>query len=167
MRPRTTKPQTLRLLLTSTLALGLFIACSSKPTVFDTNVEVIQVQRFGQDPKAPGLLDLELKFADCPGDARRVVRADKGFSQCIGAVKAGDKLPAQVTHAWNADRGSYRSDFVKIGACPIKVDPKEDANYEMVQVCTDLQATGVTVGVHCDRSRPKELTQKCPWLRRN
>jgi hypothetical protein len=139
-------------------------ACKEAPRTYDTTVEVLQVQRFGA---AGGLMDLELKFADCPGDARRVIRTDKAFVQCIGAIKAGDKVPAQVTHAWSAERASFRSEVVKVGACPLKADPKEEANYEMVQVCSDLQATGVTVGVHCDRTRPAQLVAKCPWLRRN
>ncbi len=114
------------------LALGACaLGCSGKPVTYETKVQVVQVQRFGSQG-GPGLMDLELKFSDCPGDARRVVRADKTFTQCA-----------------------------------IKPDPKEEANYELVQVCTDLQATGVTVGVHCDRTRPKELVAKCPWLRRN
>ncbi len=149
------------------LALGACaLGCSGKPVTYETKVQVVQVQRFGSQG-GPGLMDLELKFSDCPGDARRVVRADKTFTQCIGAIKAGDQIPATVSHAWNAERGNYRADFTKIGACAIKPDPKEEANYELVQVCTDLQATGVTVGVHCDRTRPKELVAKCPWLRRN
>jgi hypothetical protein len=96
-----------------------------------------------------------------------LIRADKAFAECAGPLKAHDKLPATVTLAWNAERGAYRSEIVKLGACAVKVDPKEEANYEMVQVCTDLQATGATVGVHCDRTRPKDLVAKCPWLRRN
>lgn len=146
------------------LVVGL-VGCEKTQT-FETTVEVLQVQRFGQDPKAPGLMDLELRYAECPGDARRLVRADKAFSACIGPVKAGDKLPTKVTLAWNAERGSYRSDLLQVGSCAIKVDPKEDANYESVQVCKDLVATGATVGVRCDRTRPAELVAKCPWLRR-
>lgn len=141
--------------------------CKREAKTYDTTVEVMQVQRFGSDPKVPGLMDLELKFSDCPGDARRLVRADKAFSACAGAIKEKDKLPAKVTQKWNPERGNYRSDIVSIGACELKVDPKEEANYEMVQVCTDLQATGATVGVHCDRTRPPSLTDKCPFLKRD
>lgn len=151
-------------------ALGLVAAviagCHDKPQSYETTVDVLHVQRFGQS-SAPGIMDLELRFSDCPGDARRVVRLDKAFSQCIGQVKAGEKLSATMSHAWSAERGGYRSDLVKLGKCPVKLDPKEEANYEMVQVCTDLEVTGANVGVHCDRSRPPELLNKCPWFRRN
>jgi hypothetical protein len=156
----------LRNLAVTLVTAAVVVACKNAPRTYDTTVEVVQIPRFGQAGSA-GLMDLELKYAECPGDARRVIRAGKAFSQCLGAVKAGEKLPVKVTHAWNADRGAYRSEIVQLGACPMKADPKEEANYEMVQVCSDLQATGVTVGVHCDRRRPPQLVAKCPWLRRN
>jgi hypothetical protein len=46
-------------------------------------------------------------------------------------------------------------------------DAKEAANYEISSVCTEVQTTGAVVGVRCDRSRPKALLEKCPFLRRN
>ncbi|MFO0664868.1 MAG: hypothetical protein U0174_13010 [Polyangiaceae bacterium] len=145
------------------LVLGAF-GCE-KPQNYDTTVEIVHVQRFG-DGKTPGLVDLELRFTDCGADARRLVRLDKTFSQCASNLKTGDKVPATLTHSWNAEKGSYRSEFSKIASCAAKADPKDEANYELVQVCSDLQATGAVVGVHCDRTRPKELLAKCPFLRR-
>lgn len=142
------------------------IACNS-PKTFDATVEIVQVQRFGSEAKGPTIMDLELRFPECPGEARRVIRTDKKFAECIGKPKAGDKLPAKIKSAWSSERGSWRSEVTKIGECDLKVDPKEEANYETVQVCTDIASTGATVGIHCDRTRPKELIAKCPWLRRN
>jgi hypothetical protein len=139
------------------------LGCHGKAREYTTTVELLQVQRFA----TASVMDIELKYAECPGDARAVLRADKAFGQCIGPVKAGDKLPATVKHAWSAERASYRGEITKIGACELKIDPKEEANYEMVQVCSDLEATGVVVGVHCERSRPAALIKKCPWLQRN
>lgn len=138
----------------------------TKAETYTTTVEIVHVQRFGSDPKVPGLIDLELRFPDCGADAQRLVRLDKKFSECAAGIKAGDKLPANLTLSWNSERGSYRADFTKIGACDAKADPKDEANYEMVQVCTDLMATGSAVGVHCDRTRPPSLLAKCPFLRR-
>ena len=140
------------------------LACE-KPQNYDTNVEVIHIQRFG-DGKAPGMVDLELKFSDCGGDARRLVRLDKTFAACAPNIKDGDKLPATLTMSWNGEKRSYRSDIIKLANCAAKIDPMDEANYELVQVCTDMQATGSVVGVHCDRTRPKELIAKCPFLRR-
>lgn len=141
--------------------------CGEKAKKFDTTVEVLQVKRFGKDPKAPTLMDLEVKFDACPGDVRRVVRADKDFAACATSkLKAGDKVPAQVDFKWSSERSNYRSDFVSIAGCPVKLDPKEEANYEMVQVCEDMKATGATVGVHCDRTRGPALVAKCPWMKR-
>lgn len=157
MRPILPLIPTLSLLLTT-------LGCE-RPKTYETNVELVAVQRFG-DGKAPGLMDLELRFGECGGDVRRVIRLDKAFSQCAPRLKVGDKMPVTMTMSWNSEKGSYRSDVVKIGTCPVKADPQEAANYELVQVCTDLQSTGAVVGVRCDRSRPKELIDKCPFLRR-
>jgi hypothetical protein len=136
-----------------------------KPKHFTTNMEVLQVQRFGQDPKAPSLMDFELKFSDCPGDVRKIVRADKAFSQCGGNIKKGDKIEAEIVF-YQTEKNT-RSDVVRLGDCPLQFDPKDEANYETVQNCHEVLATGAAVGVHCDKTRNKELVQKCPWLRRN
>jgi hypothetical protein len=127
-----------------------------------TTVEVLQVERLSDSQ-----LDLELRYAACPGDARRVVRLDKTFTACAGDIQKGDKLETEIVSKWSSDRGAYRSEIVRLGKCPVKLDPKEEANYEMVQVCSDVIATGAVVGVRCDRSRPKDLIAKCPWLRRH
>lgn len=146
---------------------GCMLFGCNTPKSYDATVEIVQVQRFGSETKGPSVTDFELRFPDCPGEARRVVRADKKFSECIGKPKAGDKLAAKIKSSWSSERGAWRSELTKIGDCEIKVDPKDEANYETVQVCTDVMSTGATVGVHCDRSRPKALLDKCPWFRRN
>lgn len=138
------------------------LACE-KPKTYQTTMEVLQIQRFGQ---GKGPMDLELKYADCPGDARRLVRLDKETAQCGKDFKSGDKLATEIVSTWNAERGSYRNNIVRLGACAVSLDPKEDANYETVQNCTDLKITGSIVGVHCDRTRSAELVDKCPFLRR-
>jgi len=149
------------------LAAGCFAGAGcDKPVHYTTTVEVLQVQRMGQDKSAPGMTDLDLKFVECPGEARKVIRGDKTFGQCGVKFKKGDKIQAEVVLAYSSDRGQYRSEIVRLDDCPIKLDPKEDANYEVVQDCKDLVASGAVVGVHCDRTRNKELVAKCPWFRR-
>lgn len=148
---------------------GVLVLASGcdKPVTYSTTVEVMQVQRFGQDPRTgAGITDLELKFIDCPGDARDIVRGDKTFGQCGVKFKKGDKIKADVVARYSAERGQYRSQIVRLDDCPVNLDPKEEANYEMVQDCKDLVVSGVTVGVHCDRTRNDELVAKCPWFRR-
>jgi hypothetical protein len=139
-----------------------------KPAHYTTKVEIVQVQKLGsQDPAAgPRMMDLELKFVECPGDARKVVRGDKNFGQCGAKFQKGDQLPVELVVNYSYERGQYRDEVVRIGDCPIKVDPKEDANYEVIQDCKDLLATGAVVGVRCDRTRSKDLLAKCPWFRR-
>jgi hypothetical protein len=142
--------------------------CGEKPTKYTTMVEIVGLQRLGgQDPKAPpGMMDLELKYSDCPGDARRVMRGDKTFSQCGTKFKKGDKIAAELVLSYSSERGQYRSEIVRLDDCEVKLDPKEEANYETVQECKELISSGAVVGVHCDRTRNKELVTKCPWLKR-
>jgi hypothetical protein len=147
-------------------ATALAAAGCDKPVHYTSTVEILQVQRFGQAEKGPGLMDLDLKFVECPGEARKIIRGDKNFTQCGQKFKKGDKVSAEVVLSYSSDRGQYRSEIVKLDDCPIKLDPKEQANYEVVQDCKDLMASGVVVGVHCDRTRNAELVAKCPWFKR-
>jgi hypothetical protein len=149
------------LLVTLTSALG----CEG-PKRFPTTLEIVQIEPFKDEKGATTKIALELRYADCPGDHRRVVRADKSFAACGAAMKRGDKLPSELLSTWNSDKGVYRSEIVRLGDCVLKQDPKDDANYEMVQTCSDIVATGDVIGVRCDRTRSKELVDKCPWLRR-
>ena len=152
------------------LGLGVIVAtaiagCES-PKRFTTTMEVLQIEPFKDDKGGTTKLGLELRYADCPGDARRILRADKAFATCAGRIEPGDRLKADLVSTWQSDKGVYRSDVVKLGDCALKQDPNEEANYEMVNTCVDIVTTGAVVGVRCDRTRSKELVDKCPWLRR-
>lgn len=142
------------------------LGCRQAPKQFTTTVEVMQVRTFGA-AAGPKLTDLDLKFVECPGDARQILRAPKEFSECGTKLKKGDKLKADVLLSYNAERGVYRNEITRLGACALKLDAKDEANYQMVEVCSEVKATGVTVGVRCERGRGPELVAKCPWLRRN
>lgn len=145
------------------LALALAVSCKGKPQRFTTTVEVMQVRTFGSTNK---LTDLEVKYAECPADARQIMRLGKDFAACGEKLKVGDKLKADVVLSWNAERGFYRNEVVRVGDCDVKLDPKDEANYQSVEACSDVKASGVVVGVRCDRGRSPELLSKCPWLRR-
>ena len=152
------------------LALGVALAtlaCKDAPKQFTTTVQVMQVRTFGGATTGQKLTDLDLKFVDCPGDARQILRAPKEFSDCGTKLKTGDKLEAAVVLAYNPERGVYRNTITRLGSCALKLDPKDEANYQMVENCSEVKATGVTVGVRCERGRTPELVAKCPWLRRN
>jgi hypothetical protein len=141
-------------------------ACKDAPKHFSASVEVMQVRTFGA-AAGPKLTDLDLKYTVCPGDARQIMRLGKEFSECGTKLKAGDKLQADVVLSYNPERGMYRNEIVHLGDCSVKVDSKDEANYQMVQSCSDVKASGVVVGVRCDRLRSKELLAACPWLRRD
>src|SRR5262245_7641295 len=136
------------------IALPLLVACES-PKRFTTTMEVIQVETFKNDTGVPEKLSLELRYAECPGEAIRVIQADKAFAACNPGLKSGDKVKVEFVSTWQSDRGSYRSDVVRMGDCPMKQDTKDEASYEIVQTCTDVIATGTVIGVHCDRTRSK------------
>lgn len=148
------------------VALVALPSCSPKKKVYRTTVEVTRVHAFGRDPKAPGMMDVELRYVACPGDARKVVRGDKTFASCGLSLATGQKLEADVVSTYNAERGTFRSDVVKLGTCDLKTDPKDEANYEQVEDCSELKITGAVVGVRCERKRSDALIDKCPWLRR-
>lgn len=139
------------------------LGCRGKPQRFTTTVEVIQVRTFGSTNK---LTDVEVKYAECPADARQVMRLDKEFTACGQVLEAGKKVAADVLLTWNAERGFYRNEVVRLGKCDVKLDPKDEANYQSVEACSEVKASGVVVGVRCERGRSEALLAKCPWLRR-
>ena len=159
------------------------VACKEKPKSFQTTVEVMQVRTFGGGGSGGGtgsaagaaggtgksgkLTDLDLKFIECPGNARQILRAPREFSECGTKLKVGDKLKADVTLSYNAERGNYRNEITHLGDCDLKMDLKDEANYQTVENCTEVKASGSVVGVRCDRLRSPELVAKCPWLKRN
>jgi hypothetical protein len=140
--------------------------CKPKPQRFTTTVEVLQVRSFGGGT-GPKNTDLEVKYSECPADARQNMRLGKEFATCGEKLKAGDKLKADVVLSWNGERGVFRNEVVKLAACDVKLDPKDEANYQSVEACSEVKATGMTVGVRCNRGRSPELLEKCPWLRRD
>jgi hypothetical protein len=151
---------------------GLFAVlvsgCHEKAQRYDTKVEILKLRLMGTQhgKTAPTLIEFEMRFFECPGEVKRVVRGDKALAECAAGLKVGEKVPASIDFSYDRERENYRGDLVKLGPCDVKLDPKEEANYESVQVCRDLKSSGVVVGVHCDKKREGELVEKCPWLRR-
>ena len=78
------------------LVLPLVIACE-KPQTFTTTMEVLQVETFKDEKGATATIGLSLRYADCPGDARRILRGDKKYAACAGPLKAGDKIKADFS----------------------------------------------------------------------
>ena len=144
----------------------LLLAGCSKAETFTTNVELVDIEYFGDAPDKAKQINLEMRYADCPGENRRVLRGDKDLAACLKDVKEGQKVPMVIVSKYQGDKGGYRSEVTQLAGCPVKMDGKDEANYEMTSVCTELKTTGAVVGVHCDKSRPKELIAKCPFLRR-
>lgn len=148
-----------------TLALTLSSACQEAPQRFSTRVQVTQLRSFGA-AAGPKLTDLEVKYVECPADARHVMRLGKELSACGAKLKVGDEIAAEVRRSWSSERRVYRSEIVRLGDCDVKLDPTDEANHQTVEVCTDVKLSGAVVGVRCDRTRGPELIAKCPWLAR-
>lgn len=162
-RPVSRRERFVRVVGVSVLAL---LGCKQKPQSFSTTVEVMQVRMFGGGT-GPKLTDLDVKYDRCPGDARQIMRLGKEFSECGSKLKAGDKLKADVVLSWSSERGVYRNEITRLGDCPVKLDPKDEANYQSFENCTEVKATGMVVGVRCERTRSEAVLAACPWLRRN
>lgn len=143
----------------------LLTGCSRTET-FTTTAELLDIEHFGDAPDKAKQVNFELRYADCPGDNRRVLRGDKELAACTKDLKEGAKVPMEIVSKYSSEKSGYRSEVTKIAGCPVKWDPKEEANYEMTMVCNDVKTTGAVVGVRCDRSRPSALLEKCPFLRR-
>lgn len=146
------------------VALLVTLAACEKSKRYTTTVEILKIRRFGNNPKG-SVTEMELRYSDCPGEAHKVIRADRSFSACGTKLEKGKKVRAEVLHKYRPDRGSWRNDVVSIEGCEVKVDPNDAANYQHVQHCRPVVATGVEVGVHCDRSRTPEMLAKCPFLK--
>lgn len=148
------------------LLCGLSSGCEKAPRQFSTTVEVVQLRSFG-GAGGPKTTDLELRFDQCPGEARQIMRVSKEFGPCTEKLKSGEKVPAEVLLTYNSERGTYRSEITALAGCKIKVDSKDEANYQTYENCSDVKASSMVVGVRCERTRSDELLKACPWLRRN
>jgi hypothetical protein len=153
-----------RRLVIGTLFFGL--AACNKTETFTTTVELVDIEYFGDPPDKAKQVNFEVRYADCPGENRRVLRGDKELAACTKDLKEGAKVPMVIVSKYQSEKSGYRSEVTSLAGCPVKMDGKDEANYEMMAVCTDVKTTGMVVGVHCDKSRPKELLAKCPFLRR-
>lgn len=83
--------------------MSIVVGCKqAAPKRYTTNVEIDSFQMFGgggngQPLKTPVLIDIEMKFVDCPGDARKIMRGDRNFAACGMKYKKGDKVPVELT----------------------------------------------------------------------
>jgi hypothetical protein len=143
------------------LTLPLLVSCNGGRKEYDTTVEVTQVRQFGGDAITT---DLELRFVACPGNARKQMRVPSQYHDCVKKLSVGDEVSAHIEHFYQSERGFYRNILTQLGDCSVKVDQQDEANYDTVESCTELKASGMVVGVHCDRTRNDELVAACPWL---
>ena len=140
------------------------VACSHKPTRYETNVELARVEVV--KTAAGRWIDVELEYSECPGEQREIFQADSAFADCLGKYKAGEKVSATIVWSQEAD-GHYDSEVERVGECHRKRDALDERSYEVVHECKDLVVNGVNVGFRCDRKPSPGLLLKCPWFRRS
>jgi hypothetical protein len=142
-------------------------ACGAKSKRHESRIEIIRTEVIRADDKGePLTIDVEMQFEDCPGDQRKTIRGDRQFSACMRRYKTGEIVPVTIDHAPN-EWGDLVPQITKIGECDHRLDPNDEASFEIVQVCSDLVVNSVRVGFRCDRRPSKELLAKCPWFRRH
>lgn len=140
--------------------------CRHQTSHYETNVEVTRIAKVRRDDAGkPMVVDVEVKFVDCPGDQVEVVRGGPEFAACIDEHRVGDKLKVSIDHVWSSE-GYYTSKIVKLGDCARAVDPDDEASYAMVRECDDWKVNGQKVGFECRYVPEKKLIKACPWFRR-
>ena len=142
----------------------VFTACSHKPQRFETNVELARVEVV--KTAAGRWIDVELEYADCPGEQREIFQADAAFADCLSKYKPGEKVAATIIWSQEAD-GHYDSEVERVGDCHRKRDALDERSYEVVHECEDIVVNGVNVGFRCVRKPSAELLSRCPWFRRS
>jgi hypothetical protein len=139
--------------------------CARSGKTYDTEVEILRLEVIRADEQGnPLTVDVEMQFEKCPGDQRKTIRGDKTFAACILKHKAGEIVPAKLSHDMD-DHGELRPHILGLAGCEHRIDPNDEAAFEVVQVCTDLVVNSVKVGFHCDRRPSPQLLAACPWFR--
>ena len=139
-------------------------ACNGRKQ-YTTEVDLLRVTPIRRDDTGRVLTtDVEMSFAKCPGDQRKTIRGDAAFSACVSKMKVGDKVPVTLDHGSEQD-GIAHFRVLRVGDCERKIDPNDEASFEIVQVCTKLEVNSVVVGFHCERKPSAELLAACPWFR--
>lgn len=152
------------------LAFGLALAVAgcARSKRYYSRVEVLRVdaRRMERGTGQARMLDLELRYIDCPGRQTEVIRGGREFARCFsGRHRVGARVAVEIDHHPTRD-GEWEWDVVSVGGCARPVDHNDDASFETVQECRDVYAYGLRIGFRCDRVPQRELLRRCPWFRR-
>ena len=143
--------------------LAVASGCSHKAQQYETTVQIVRTETV-TDQRGT-IVDVDLEYADCPGDQREIFQGDAAFGKCLSRYKVGEKVSATVAFLQMPD-GHWDSEVDRIGECKRTRDTLDEHSYEVVHECHDLKINGVVAGFHCDRRPSKELLAKCPWFKR-
>lgn len=144
-------------------AVLLLLGCTREAHHYETTVQIVRTEAVKD--RSGTVIDIDLEYADCPGDQREVFQGDAAFAQCIARYKVGEKLPASISFQQLPD-GHFDSEVERVGECRRTRDSQDERSYEIIHQCHDVKVNGVVIGFRCDRKPSKELLAKCPWFRR-
>lgn len=149
------------------LALVALAGCA-RSRRYHSRVEVVRVdaRRMERTSGRPRVLDVELRYVDCPGKQTEVIRGGQDFARCFFERNpVGARVAVEVDHHPTRD-GEWEWDVVSVGGCARPPDHEDEASFETVQECRDVMAYGQRIGFRCERIPQRELLVRCPWFRR-
>ncbi|MEZ4410221.1 MAG: hypothetical protein R3A52_27645 [Polyangiales bacterium] len=150
------------------LALAAAAAGCARSKRYYSHVEVLRVaaRRMERGTGLPRMLDVEVRYVDCPGTQTEVIRGGQDFARCFyERNRVGARVGVQIEHHPTRD-GEWEWHVLSVGGCARPPDHNDEASFETVQECRDVFAYGQRIGFRCDRIPQRELLARCPWFRR-
>lgn len=135
-----------------------------RPKHYETTVELSRISVARRDDAGrPVTVDVEFRYAQCPGVQRENVRGDANFGACITKHAVGDRVNVKLVHQWS-DEGQYEWKILEVADCPRPPDPRDKFSFATVRECDDWIVSGAKVGFQCNIAPQKELLAACPWF---
>jgi hypothetical protein len=152
----------LSMLASSALGAG----CKSKPTWYDTEVELVRFDIVRRDAQGtPVTADVEISYASCPGYQHEVMRGPSAFATCMEKHRVGEKLPAKIRWYFG-EKGYYEWEVHQLGDCKRPPDAEDEASFSIIRDCEDWKVHNASVGFRCKYLGKETLNAACPWFRR-
>ena len=155
------KPITIAL---SSLVLAVLSSGCHRSRSYEAQVEIERMTVARKDEAGkPLIVDIEISYAECPGEQLEVIRSGAEFADCMSKAKVGDKVPAKIKQRWDPE-GYWRYDVIELAGCPRTLDPHDEGSFTSIRECEDWTVNGAVVGFQCNVAPQKTLIKKCPWF---
>ena len=151
---------------TIAVALATAAGCTSGPTWYESNVELVRYDVVRRDPEGkPITADVEISYEACPGYQHEVLRGNSEFATCMASHKIGSRIPVKILWSYGA-QGYYQWDVHELGGCKRPPDPDDEASFSIVRDCEEWKVHNAVVGFRCKYLGKEKLNAACPWFRR-